>query len=88
MQHKAFKGKILLEYSKNFNLDKQSEDDITDRDGHGTLCAGIAAGCPYNDAYMTNPKYTPLQYTPLQYCTHMRDFPGGMAPEAKLMTFC
>ena len=80
MQHKAFKGKVLLEYSKNFNLDKQSEDEITDHDGHGTLCAGIAAGCPFNDAYMTNPDDTPRQYTYSQQC-----FPGGIAPKAKLI---
>ena len=63
---------------KEFNLDMQSEDDITDRDEHGTLCTGIAAGCPYNDAYMTNPDDT-SKYTYLQR------FPGGIAPKAKLI---
>ena len=43
-EHHAFEGKIH-HASKNFLAD-QPNDDITDRDGHGTRSAGIAAGLP------------------------------------------
>ena len=85
MKHTAFQCaaskelKILPapQYSRNFNQGWGSVDNITDRHdgGHGTLCAGIAAGFDYRDAYiMSNQGYIPI-----------RKFPGGVAPQAQLI---
>ena len=41
--HKAFTGIEILKESKNFTADKSLED----KDGHGTVCAGILAGKEY-----------------------------------------
>lgn len=82
MEHSAFKSpdadKVLPapNYSKNFHHD-QPENDITDHTGHGTLCAGIAAGISYGNTFL---RLSDQQYTPLQ-----EKFPGGVAPQAKLI---
>ena len=55
MEHLAFQcrpadmPKILPapDFSRNFNKTDQLDNDITDRIGHGTFCAGIAAGSSY-----------------------------------------
>ena len=85
MKHTAFlcaankELKILPapKYSRNFNQGWGPEEKITDHhdNGHGTLCAGIAAGFDYRDAYsMSNQGYKPIQ-----------KFPGGVAPQAQLI---
>ena len=65
--HTAFEGRILKEYSRNFC--SGAPDSIDDTYGHGTRCAGIAAGNEF--VYTMSPdKFT---------------FLGGVAPEAKLI---
>ena len=87
MKHSAFqwpasyhtdKPKVLPapEYSRNFHPD-QLQNDITDHTGHGTFCAGIAAGSPYDIAHL---RMSSQQYTLLQ-----DNFPGGVAPRAQLI---
>ena len=46
--------KILHSYSKNFASD-EPEDNITDTDGHGTYCAGIAAGFQFTYSKKNDP---------------------------------
>ena len=87
MKHRAFqwpasyhtdKPKVLPapEYSRNFHPD-QLQNDITDHTGHGTFCAGIAAGNPYGNAHS---RMSSQQYTLLH-----DNFPGGVAPRAQLI---
>ena len=87
MKHSAFqwpasyhtdRTKVLPapEYSRNFQPD-QLQNDITDHTGHGTFCAGIAAGSPYDIAHL---RMSSQQYTLLQ-----DSFPGGVAPRAQLI---
>ena len=88
MEHAAFqwpswyrkgKPKVLPapEYSRNFRPD-QSQNDITDHFGHGTFCAGIAAGSAYDNPciQMSDQQYALLQED---------DFPGGVASGAQLI---
>ena len=63
-------------YSKNFRPD-QLQNDITDHTGHGTFCAGVAAGSAYNNACL--PKLDQ------QYALLQEDFPGGVASGAYLI---
>ncbi len=45
--HFAFKHKILEEYSRNFCSGKPDDRNVDDAYGHGTRCAGVAAGRPF-----------------------------------------
>lgn len=45
--HFAFKHKILEEYSRNFCSGKPDDNNVDDKYGHGTGCAGVAAGRPF-----------------------------------------
>ena len=73
----AFKQKIID--IKNF-VDEDDKDSIIDADGHGTLCAGIAAGhsfyCPKNMEDIEDAETGKTKC----YCIQ-----GGVAPGAKLI---
>ena len=56
--------------SKNFIADRR-EDDITDVDGHGTHCAGIAAGFQYNGAYRADCPTDNGQFTGVAPCSQL-----------------
>jgi len=67
--HRAFEGRILIEHSQNFCSGIPDDPNIDDTCGHGTRCAGIAAGNEF--VYTMSPdKFT---------------FLGGVAPKAKLI---
>lgn len=68
--HEAFKHKILEKYSRNFC--SHVPDNVDDAYGHGTRCAGIASGLPFE---YCKPPYTSDKFTYL----------GGVAPGAKLV---
>ena len=70
--HKALEGRILEEYSRNFCSSKDDDCNVIDEDGHGTRCAGIAAGNQFECT--TSPGFSD-KFT----------FLGGAAPKAKLI---
>lgn len=72
--HRAFacEHKILKQYSRNFCSGVPDDPNVDDVYGHGTRCAGIAAGIPFE--YAISP-YTTDKFTYL----------GGVAPRAKLI---
>lgn len=70
--HPAFKNRIVA--VKNFVRDEADNVDcVIDSDGHGTLCAGIAAGSSF---------YCPTSSSPKSECLKV---PPGVAPGSKLV---
>ena len=70
--HPAFKNRILA--VKNFVRDEADDRDcVIDSDGHGSLCAGIAAGSSF---------YCPTSESPDSRCMKI---PPGVAPGSKII---